>query len=79
MPLAVIAVAAFVVGAIVASSPGRAERRVVTEYARDWTRGDYRGMYGLLASESRAHTSQRKFTGEYADAADTSTLTKLAV
>jgi cell division protein FtsI/penicillin-binding protein 2 len=79
MPLAVIAVAAFVVGAIVASSPGRAERRVVTEYARDWARGDYRGMYGLLASESRAHTSQRKFTGEYADAADTSTLTKLAV
>jgi peptidoglycan glycosyltransferase len=79
MPLAVIAVAAFVVGAIVASSPGRAERRVVMDYARDWARGDYRGMYAMLDSDSRAHTSQRKFTGEYADAADTSTLTKLAI
>ena len=79
MPLAVIAVAAFVVGAIVASSPGRAERRVVADYARDWTRGDYRGMYGLLDSDSRAHMSQRKFTRQYTDAADTSTLTKLAI
>jgi penicillin-binding protein A len=79
MPLAVIAVAAFVVGAIVASSPGRAERRVVMDYARDWAHGDYRGMYALLDSDSRAHMSQRKFTGEYTDAADTSTLTKLAI
>jgi peptidoglycan glycosyltransferase len=79
MPLAVIAVAAFVAGAIIASSPGRAERRVVTQYAQDWTRSDYRGMYALLDSDSRAHTSQRKFTGEYTDAADTSTLTKLTV
>jgi peptidoglycan glycosyltransferase len=79
MPLAAIAVAAFVVGAIVASSPGRAERRVVMDYARDWAHGDYRGMYALLDSDSRAHMSQRKFTGEYTDAADTSTLTKLAI
>ena len=79
MPLAVIAVAAFVVGAIVASSPGRAERRVVADYARDWAHGDYRGMYALLDSDSRAHMSQRKFTGEYTDAADTSTLSKLAI
>jgi cell division protein FtsI/penicillin-binding protein 2 len=79
VPLAVIAVAAFVVGAIVASSPGRAERRVVTDYARDWAHGDYRGMYAVLDSDSRAHVSQRKFTGEYTDAADTSTLTKLAI
>ena len=79
MPLAAIAVAAFVVGAIVASSPGRAERRVVADYARDWAHGDYRGMYALLDSDSRAHMSQRKFAGEYTDAADTSTLTKLAI
>jgi cell division protein FtsI/penicillin-binding protein 2 len=79
MPLAVVAVAAFVVGAIVASSPGRAERRVVMDYARDWAHGDYRGMYALLDSDSRAHMSQRKFTGEYTDAADTSTMTKLAI
>jgi cell division protein FtsI/penicillin-binding protein 2 len=78
-PLAIVAVAAFVAGAIIASSPGRAERRVVTQYAQDWTRRDYRGMYALLNSESRAHMSQRKFSGVYADAADTSTMTKLAV
>jgi cell division protein FtsI/penicillin-binding protein 2 len=78
-PLAIVAVAAFVAGAIIASSPGRAERRAVTEYARDWIRSDYRGMYALLDSDSRAHMSQRKFAGEYTDAADTSTLTKLAV
>ena len=78
-PLAIVAVAAFVAGAIFASSPGRAERRVVTDYARDWTRGDYRGMYGLLDSDSRAHMSQRKFTDAYTGAADTSTLTKLAI
>ena len=79
MPLAVIAVAAFVVGAIVASSPGRAERRVVMDYARDWAHGDYHGMYALLDADSRAHMSQRKFTRDYTDAADTSTLTKLAI
>jgi penicillin-binding protein A len=78
-PLAIVAVAAFVAGAIIASSPGRAERRVVTQYAQDWTRSDYRGMYALLDSDSRAHMSQRKFSGAYTDAADTSTLTKLAV
>ncbi|HET7051855.1 MAG TPA: penicillin-binding transpeptidase domain-containing protein [Solirubrobacteraceae bacterium] len=78
-PLAIVAVAAFVAGAIFASSPGRAERRVVTEYARDWARGDYRGMYALLDSDSRAHMSQRKFAGKYTDAAYTSTLTKLAI
>ena len=79
MPLAVVAVAAFVAGAIVAGSPGRAERHVVSEYASDWTRGDYRGMYALLDSDSRAHMSQRKFAGEFTGAADTSTLTKLAI
>jgi penicillin-binding protein A len=73
------AVAAFVAGAIVASSPGRAERRVVTQYARDWTAGDYRGMYALLDSDSRAGISQRRFANEYTSATDTSTMSKLAV
>jgi penicillin-binding protein A len=79
MPLAVIAIAAFVAGAIFASSPGRAERRVVTEYVRDWMRGDYHGMYALLTPDSKAHMSQRRFAGEYGSAADTTTLTKLAI
>jgi cell division protein FtsI/penicillin-binding protein 2 len=36
-------------------------------------------MYALLGSDSRAHMSQRKFTRDYTDAADTATLTKLAI
>jgi cell division protein FtsI/penicillin-binding protein 2 len=78
-PLAVAAVAAFVAGALVASSPGRAERRVITQYARDWTGRDYRGMYALLNPDSRARLSRRRFASEYTTAADTSTMTKLAV
>ena len=70
-PLAIVAIAAFVAGAIIASSPGRAERRVVSQYASDWTRHDYRGMYALLDSDTRAHMSQRKFAREYTGAADT--------
>jgi cell division protein FtsI/penicillin-binding protein 2 len=74
----VAAVAAFVGGAIVGSSPGRAERRLVTQYVQAWAHGDYRGMYALLDPNSRAHTSESKFASEYQKAAETATLTKLA-
>ena len=77
MPRLVAAVAAFV--AVARRLAGRAERRVVTQYARDWTAGHYRAMYALLDSDSRAGMSQRKFASEYTSAADTSTMTKLAV
>ena len=36
-------------------------------------------MYAMLDDRSRAHTSQRRFAGVYSDAAETATLTKLAL
>jgi hypothetical protein len=78
-PLAVVAVAAFVAGAVVAGAPGRAERRVVTQYVQAWARQDYRGMYALLDTASRSRTSEAKFAGEYRRAAEMSTLTEVAL
>jgi cell division protein FtsI/penicillin-binding protein 2 len=78
-PLVVAAVCAFVAGAVVGSSSGRAERRVVTQYMQAWAHGDYKGMYALLDPKSREHTSESKFASEYRRTAETATLTKIAV
>jgi penicillin-binding protein A len=78
-PLAVIAVAAFVVGLIVAGAPGRAERKLVQRYVAAWEHGDFARMYSLLDSRSRARLSETAFAAAYANAAATATLTKLVL
>jgi peptidoglycan glycosyltransferase len=73
----VIAVAAFVVGLIVAGAPGRAERKLVQRYVAAWEHGDFTRMYSLLDSHSRASLSQAAFANAYQNAAATATLTKV--
>jgi peptidoglycan glycosyltransferase len=77
-PLAVIAALAFAGGLVVGGAPGRAERQLVTEYVQAWARADYHRMYSLLDRDSRSHTTEAAFVGEYRDAARTATLISLA-
>jgi penicillin-binding protein A len=76
-PITVIAVGSLAAGIFAATSPGRAERRVVNQYVRDWARGDYRGMYALLDQRSRSRLSERRFVAQYEKAARTATLTSV--
>jgi cell division protein FtsI/penicillin-binding protein 2 len=77
VPLAVIAVAAFVAGVIEATAPARDERALARHYVSDWARGDYRGMYALLDTASRLAITEQHFVSAYQRAAATATLTQL--
>lgn len=76
-PIAGLAAAAFAAGAVWATEPGRAERRLVTSYVADWQHHEFARMYGLLDSSSRRDTSATKFAAELRLAAATATLTSL--
>jgi peptidoglycan glycosyltransferase len=76
-PICVLAVASLVAGIFVGTSPGRAERRVVTRYVQAWTRGDYPAMYALLDRRSRSRISERQFVAAYARAAGMATLSSV--
>jgi cell division protein FtsI/penicillin-binding protein 2 len=73
VPLAVLAVLAFIEGFLVATAPGRAERRLVTRYVRAWSHGDYARMYALLDSRSRRHIAEAQFIASYRQATTTAT------
>jgi penicillin-binding protein A len=75
----VLAVAAFTVGIIVATSSGPNVRAVVARYVRDWSRHQFRRMYLLLDGPSRRRLSLQQFTGEYKAAAQTATTRSLTV
>ncbi|MDQ6605139.1 MAG: penicillin-binding transpeptidase domain-containing protein [Actinomycetota bacterium] len=72
-----IAGVAFAVGAVTAAGPGRAERQLVSRYVRAWAAGDYAGMYSMLDSNSRAHTTETEFRAAYTRTAATATLISL--
>jgi penicillin-binding protein A len=74
VPICALAAASVVAGIFVGTSPGRAERRVITRYVQAWARGDYRAMYALLDPESRSRVSERQFVAAYERAAATATL-----
>src|SRR5581483_238604 len=78
LPLGGIAVAAFVAGAVVATGPGRAERRLVSSYVGAWAHTNYAQMYRLLDASSRKHLSESAFAAAYQAAATTATLSSLA-
>jgi beta-lactamase class D len=78
LPLGLIAVLAFAAGLAVGRGPGRAERRLVTNYVQAWARGGYNRMYSLLDPASRARVGERQFVAAYRDAADTATIVSLA-
>ncbi len=77
VPIVVLAVAAFVLGLIVAGGPGRAERKLVRDYVTAWAHSDYAKMYGLLDKKSQAAVSQSAFIAAYRNAATIATLEKL--
>jgi penicillin-binding protein A len=70
----VLAAASMVAGIFVGTSPGSAERRVITRYVQAWVRGDYRAMYALLDPKSRSRLSERQFVAAYERTAGTATL-----
>ncbi len=74
LPLAGVAVLAFAAGIVTATGPGRAERRLVTNYVGAWARGDYMQMYNLLDPASKRGLSELGFRAAYAAAAGTATL-----
>jgi cell division protein FtsI/penicillin-binding protein 2 len=73
-PLGGIAAVAFAAGIVSATSPERAERRLVTNYVSAWSRGDYAHMYDLLDVSSHNLMSQAQFHDVYVAAASTATL-----
>ena len=69
-----IAVLAFGAGIVIATGPGRAERRLVSSYVTAWEHGDYRHMYSLLDKTSRRRMSEPQFVAAYKTAAGIATL-----
>jgi penicillin-binding protein A len=78
-PLIGVAVIAFAGGAIWATIPGRAERRMVTQYVTAWEHQAYRRMYRLLDPATRRSVSPGRFAAVLRAAAATATLESLQV
>jgi hypothetical protein len=76
VPLALIAVIAFVVGAAV-GAPGSPQKEAAGRFAADWASGNFAGMYGELNPTSRAAVSVEEFTAAYREAAQVATLKTL--
>ncbi len=79
LPLAVVALIAFIAGIVIATGPGRSERHLVTRYVQAWHRGDFATMYSLLDRASRQRESEAQFVAANQLAAATATATKLTV
>jgi hypothetical protein len=79
VPVLGLAAAAFAVGAVLATQPGRDERQLVTRYVTAWRRGEFADMYSLLDSSSRLHTSESRFARELKNDAALATMTSLRV
>jgi peptidoglycan glycosyltransferase len=77
LPLALIAIVAFVVGAAM-GAPGSPQKDTANRFAEDWERSDYDAMYAELNDASRARLSKKQFTAAYAEAAQTATLKSIA-
>jgi peptidoglycan glycosyltransferase len=77
VPVAAVAAAAFVTGAVAGARHEPSERRVVASFAAAWERGDFPGMHALLTKEARQRTTLRRFTRAYRRAAETATATRV--
>src|SRR5205085_7272570 len=76
-PLVIVAVVAFVAGAVVGLRHEPAQAGVARKWTAAWERGDYPAMYALLSPSARERTSIQRFERTYREANDTTTLTKL--
>jgi cell division protein FtsI/penicillin-binding protein 2 len=73
LPLAIIAIVAFVVGAY-AGAPGSPEKDAAARFAEAWAAGNFAVMYGELNPASKAAISVNDFAIAYRDAEQTATL-----
>lgn len=76
LPLALIAVIAFVVGAAM-GAPGSPQKEAADRYAEDWAKGDFAAMYEELNESSRAAIDVKEFAAAYREAAEIATLKSL--
>lgn len=78
IPLALIALLAFVVGAIV-GCPGNPNRDAAKRYVEAWSKGDYAGMHAELDTESKEQLPFAEFTAAYGEAEAIATMDSLSV
>lgn len=74
IPLLILAAIAVAIVLVIRSSPGHAERQLVTSYVAAWDARDYRHMYSLLDQASRAQVSEARFAAAYRRDATIATL-----
>jgi penicillin-binding protein A len=76
LPLAIVAIVAFVVGAS-AGAPGSPEKETAARFAEAWAAGNFAAMYKELNPASRAAISVNDFAIAYRDAEQLATLRAL--
>jgi len=76
-PIALTAMAALVAGLVVGARHVPSQRKAVAEFAADWQRADYDGMYAMLSDAARERTSRLRLERTYKQAASVLTLTRL--
>jgi peptidoglycan glycosyltransferase len=73
VPLALVALVAFVVG-ITAGSPGSPEKDAAGRFAEAWAAKSFKAMYAELNDASRARVSLKEFEAAYREAQQTATI-----
>jgi cell division protein FtsI/penicillin-binding protein 2 len=76
LPLAVVAVVAFVVGAAM-GAPGSPEKEAADRFADAWEQGNFPAMYSELNAASQAQVGVKQFTDSYREAEQVATLTSV--
>jgi cell division protein FtsI/penicillin-binding protein 2 len=72
LPLAVVALVAFVVG-LSAGVPGSPEKDAAGRFAEAWAGKDFKAMYAELNDASRARVGRKEFEAAYREAEETAT------
>jgi peptidoglycan glycosyltransferase len=73
LPLAVVALVAFVVG-VTAGSPGSPEKDAAGRFADAWAAKSFKAMYAELNEASRQRVSRKQFEAAYREAQETATV-----
>jgi cell division protein FtsI/penicillin-binding protein 2 len=77
LPLAAIALVAFVIGAAM-GTPGSPGKEAANRFAKAWAAKNFAAMYRELNDSSRARVSAKQFAADYREARDIATLRGLA-
>jgi penicillin-binding protein A len=73
LPLAVVALVAFIVG-VTAGSPGSPEKDAASRFTEAWAAKNFKAMYAELNEASRARVSRKDFEAAYREAQETATV-----